>query len=59
VIAALANGIFHPLAAVAVRGYFPGLLTAPLLGLTGIPLFAHLIRFTQPARVVREAEAPV
>ena len=54
-IAAMANGIFHPLAAVAVHGYFPGLLTAPLLGLAGVPLFARLMRFTQPARVVREA----
>jgi hypothetical protein len=56
-IAAMANGIFHPLAAVAVRGYFPGLLTAPLLGLAGVALFARLMRCTQPAHVARQAAA--
>jgi hypothetical protein len=52
-IAAMANGIFHPLAAAAVGGYFPGLLTAPLLGLAGVPLFARLMRCTQPTHVAR------
>jgi Protein of unknown function with HXXEE motif len=49
-IAAIANGIGHPLASAATRGYFPGLVTAPLLGLAGLLLFARLMAFTRPAK---------
>ena len=48
-IAAIANGIAHPLGSVAVRGYFPGLVSAPLLGVAGVLLFARLMAFTRPA----------
>ena len=41
-LAAIANGIAHPLLAVATRGYFPGLLTSPLLGLAGLTLARRL-----------------
>lgn len=47
-IAAIANGIAHPLASLGVRDYFPGLVTAPLLGVAGVLLFARLMAFTQP-----------
>ena len=47
-IAAIANGIAHPLGSLAVRGYFPGLVSAPLLGLAGVLLFGRLMAFTQP-----------
>jgi hypothetical protein len=46
-IAAIANGIAHPLGSVAVRGYFPGLVTAPFLGLAGVLLFTRLMAFTR------------
>lgn len=46
-IAAIANGIAHPLGSVAVRGYFPGLATAPFLGVAGVLLFTRLMAFTR------------
>ena len=46
-IASIANGIAHPLGSAAVGGYFPGLVTAPLLGLAGIFLFSRLVAFTR------------
>jgi hypothetical protein len=47
-IAAVANGIAHPLLTVAARGYFPGLVTSPLLGVAGIALWARLWALTRP-----------
>jgi len=35
-IAAIANGIAHPILAVVVRGYFPGLITSPVVGVVGL-----------------------
>jgi hypothetical protein len=49
-IAAIANGLAHPLAALGTRGYFPGLVTAPLLGVTGVLLFARLFAYTDDKR---------
>jgi protein-S-isoprenylcysteine O-methyltransferase Ste14 len=49
-LAGLANGIGHPLLAVYVGGYFPGLLTAPLVGFTGGWLFVRLLKTTAPRR---------
>ena len=46
-IASVANGIAHPLGSLAVRGYFPGLVTAPLLGVAGVFLFSRLVVFTR------------
>ncbi|MEM7502530.1 MAG: HXXEE domain-containing protein [Pseudomonadota bacterium] len=39
---AIVNGIAHPALAVITQGYFPGLVTAPVLGLAGIRLFRRL-----------------
>jgi hypothetical protein len=46
-IAAVANGIAHPALAVIAHGYFPGLLTSPLLGLVGVLLGSRLQRLTR------------
>ena len=50
-IAAIANGLAHPLASLGTRGYFPGLVTAPLLGVAGVLLFARLLAYTDDKRV--------
>lgn len=42
------NCVAHPLLALAVGGYFPGLWTSPLCGLVGVPLLALLARITRP-----------
>lgn len=43
-LAAVANGIGHPLLALANGGYFPGLVTAPFLGVAGFLLLRALAR---------------
>jgi hypothetical protein len=58
-IASIANGIAHPLESIATHGYFPGLVTAPILGLAGVLLFGRLMAFTRPRTVVRETEERV
>jgi hypothetical protein len=45
-IGCVANGIAHPLLALRVAGYFPGLLTSPFAGLAGILLFRRLLGTT-------------
>lgn len=45
-IASLLNGIAHPLLALAVGGYFPGLVTSPLVGILGLVLVRGLYRAT-------------
>jgi hypothetical protein len=52
-IASIANGIAHPLLAVRVGGYFPGLLTAPLVGIAGGFLWARLMAMTHPNPATR------
>jgi hypothetical protein len=42
--AAIANGIAHPVASLAVGGYFPGLITAIPLGISGFWLAGRLSR---------------
>jgi len=49
-IAAIVNGVAHPLLAVAAKGYFPGLWTAPVLGLAGLWLAKNLRRATHVPR---------
>jgi hypothetical protein len=49
-IAAIANGIAHPLLSLRVGGYFPGLLTSPILGVVGILLWSRLIAATTSRR---------
>jgi hypothetical protein len=41
-IAGVLNAIAHPLLAVTSRGYFPGLLTSPLVGVAAAVLWARL-----------------
>lgn len=43
-IAAAGNGIAHPVLAIVGGGYFPGLVTSPVLGVTGIFLVRALTR---------------
>ena len=40
------NGIAHPLLALASTGYFPGLVTSPMVGVVGFLLLARLFRAT-------------
>lgn len=46
-IAGILNGIAHPLLAVTVGGYFPGLLSSPVIGVAGIYLWRRLGRATR------------
>jgi hypothetical protein len=45
-IAAMANGTAHPLLAVVAKGYFPGLITSPVLGVLGVLLWRRLQELT-------------
>ena len=45
--AAVANGIAHPVLAVTVHGYFPGLITSPVLGVLGVLLGLRLLELTR------------
>ena len=42
-----ANGIIHPLLAVAVGGDFPGLITSPNVGILGILILDTLLKMTK------------
>lgn len=46
-IAAIANGIGHPILAVIAHGYFPGLITSPVVGLVGVVLLFRLRALTK------------
>lgn len=46
-IASIANGIAHPLFAVMVHGYFPGLITSPVVGVLGVLLWFRLQALTR------------
>lgn len=45
-IAGVANGLLHPLLALNARGYFPGLVTSPLVAAAGAPLMVRLASVT-------------
>jgi hypothetical protein len=45
-IAAMANGIAHPVLAVVAHGYFPGLITSPVVGVVGVLLWLRLLALT-------------
>jgi len=45
-IAAIANGVAHPLLALRAGGYFPGLATSPLLAVGGVFLWRRLMEET-------------
>lgn len=47
-IASAANGLAHPLMAIAVDGYFPGLWSSPLVGILGLLLLRQLSLATNP-----------
>lgn len=59
-IAAIVNGIAHPLLALRAGGYFPGLLTSPLLAIVGVWLWLRLVTVTSPrvGDVSRRATKP-
>lgn len=40
------NGILHPLLAVWVAGYFPGLVTSPIVGIMGVVVIQRLFAVT-------------
>lgn len=42
------NLVAHPALALSVGGYFPGLLTAPLVGVLGILVIGELVKATAP-----------
>lgn len=46
-IAGLFNGVAHPLLAVAAGGYFPGLVSSPVIGVAGALVLIRLRRATQ------------
>ena len=46
-IACVANGIAHPVLAIAAHGYFPGLITSPILGVLGVLLWIRLLQSTK------------
>ncbi len=48
-IAGIMNGVAHPLFAIAARGYFPGLVSSPLICVAGAFLWVRLRRATEPA----------
>jgi hypothetical protein len=49
-LAAVANGVGHPLLAARAGGYFPGLFTSPLVGVAGAVLLWRLGSVTDGAR---------
>jgi len=46
-IAAVANGVAHPVLAVIAKGYFPGLITSPVLGVLGVWLWLRLLALSR------------
>lgn len=47
-IAMMVNGVAHPMLAVRAGGYFPGLITSPLVGIVGVLLWFRLLALTEP-----------
>jgi hypothetical protein len=45
-IAAIGNGVAHPLLAIRAGGYFPGLVTSPLLAVGGILLWRRMVEIS-------------
>ena len=52
-LAGIANGIGHPLLAVLSGGYFPGLVTSPLVGIAGVLLWRSLNAITEAEETSR------
>ena len=51
-IAAVGNGIVHPLLSLATGGYFPGLYTSPVLGVIGVVVGSRLVVATRRTSTV-------
>jgi hypothetical protein len=49
-IAGMVNGVAHPLLALQAAGYFPGLITSPLVGINGVVLWKRLMLVTETRR---------
>ena len=47
-VASVSNALLHPALAIATGGYFPGVLTSPVVGTAGFFLLRGLIRITKP-----------
>ena len=50
-IAGMFNGIAHPLLSISAGGYFPGLVTSPLIGGASVGLWLRLRGATRPGEV--------
>jgi Protein of unknown function with HXXEE motif len=48
-LASLANGAAHPVLAILVHGYFPGLLSSPVVGVLGGLVCRRLFALTRPS----------
>ncbi len=48
-VASVSNALLHPALAIASGGYFPGVLTSPVVGVAGLFLIRGLGRITRPA----------
>ena len=48
------NGVAHPILFMVESGYFPGLLTSPIVGLLGVLLFRELFLQTRVERAAGE-----
>jgi hypothetical protein len=48
-VASMMNGVAHPLLALRAGGYFPGLLTSPLVSVMGVVLARQLLQATADA----------
>lgn len=46
-IACIANGVAHPALSLVAGGYFPGLVTSPVVGILGVLLFRRLLSVTK------------
>ncbi len=47
-VASVSNALLHPALAIATGGYFPGVLTSPVVGVAGFLLLCGLARITRP-----------
>lgn len=45
----VANGVAHPSFSILVGGYFPGLVTSPVVGVVGVVLLRRLLLVTRAA----------
>jgi len=49
-IACVANAVVHPVLSIRAGGYFPGLVTSPLVGVVGVLLLRRLLQVTNAPR---------